>query len=301
MNVDYQQLEALAYIIDAQSFEKAAIRLCITQSAISQRLRQLEKQLGQRLVIRTNPPTLTDAGVQALKYFRQVSHLQQDLLDTLTRSNDAGRTSIAIGSNADSLATWLLDALTPLLEQEKIFIEIKIDDQDRTHELLRNGDVIGCISASSVPIQGCNCIPLGVMTYRCLVSKEFKARYFPKGVDAESIMASPCVEFNHKDDLQRQYLARYFEGGYPTQRHRVPSTESFLGFIARGYGWGMVPDVQSQEYLESGRVIELVDGNTLDTPLYWHIWNLRTALSRELTDALRSEAAKVLTPIALVT
>ncbi len=298
MMIDYPQLEAVAQIIDAQSFEKAAERLCITQSAISQRLRQLEKQLGQRLIIRANPPTLTEAGVQVLKYFRQVSHLQRDLLDTLAGSDDEGRTTIAIGSNADSLATWLLDALTPLLEQEKVFVEIKVDDQDRTHELLRNGDVIGCISASSEPIQGCNCIPLGVMTYRCLVSPGYKKRYFPHGVNAAALLAAPCVEFNHKDDLQRQYLTRYFGGGYPAVRHRVPSTESFLDFIARGYGWGMAPDVQSLPWLTSGKVIELVEGNVMDIPLYWHIWNLRTSLSRELTEALRAEAEKVLTPIA---
>lgn len=297
MNIDYPQLEALAHIIDAQSFEKAAERLCITQSAISQRLRQLEKQVGQRLIVRSNPPTPTEAGTKALKYFRQVSLLQQDFLNTLAGSQSEGRTSIAIGANADSLATWLLDALAPLLEQEKLFVEIKVDDQDRTHDLLRNGDVIGCISASSKPIQGCNCIPLGIMTYRCLVSPSFKQRYFPRGVDVNSLLAAPCVEFNHKDDLQRQYLARYFNDIYPAVRHRIPSTESFIDFIARGYGWGMAPDIQSQPWLTSGKVVELVEGNTMDIPLYWHIWNLRTSLSRELTAALQAQSEKVLTPI----
>lgn len=297
MSIEIPQLEAVAQIIDAQSFEKAAERLCITQSAISQRLRQLETQLGQRLIIRSSPPTLTDAGVKILKYYRQVSHLQEDLLSNLAGSYDDGIASVAIGSNADSLATWLLDALTPLLNNGKTFVEIHVDDQDRTHDLLRDGTVVGCISASAAPIQGCNCIPLGVMTYRCLVSPDYKKRYFPTGINRESMLAAPCVEFNHKDDLQREYLSRYFGGGYPQVRHRVPSTESFLEFIARGFGWGMAPDVQSKQWLKAGKVIELVEGNTLDIPLYWHIWNLRTTLSRTLTDALCTEAAKVLTPI----
>ncbi|WP_250655844.1 LysR family transcriptional regulator ArgP [Alkalimarinus coralli] len=297
MNIELSQLEAVAQIIDAQSFEKAAERLCITQSAISQRLRQLETQLGQRLIIRSGPPKLTEAGVKILKYYRQISHLQDDLLNNLAGNADNGVASISIASNADSLATWLLDALTPLLSKGKTFIEVHVDDQDRTHDLLRDGTVVGCISASSAPIKGCNCIPLGVMTYRCLVSPEYKRRHFPSGVDRDAMLAAPCVEFNHKDDLQRQYLAQYFKGGYPDIRHRVPSTESFLDFIARGFGWGMVPDVQSRQWINEGKVIELVHGNTLDIPLYWHIWNLRTTLSRSLTDALCTEAAKVLTPI----
>jgi LysR family transcriptional regulator (chromosome initiation inhibitor) len=297
MSIETPQLEAVAQIIDTQSFEKAAERLCITQSAISQRLRQLETHLGQRLIIRSNPPTLTKAGVKILKYYRQVSHLQTDLLSNLAGNNDDGVASISIGSNADSLATWLLDALTPLLNNGKTFVEVHVDDQDRTHDLLRDGTVVGCISASSAPIQGCNCIPLGVMTYRCLVSPAYKQRHFSAGINKEAMLAAPCVEFNHKDDLQRQYLAQYFDGGYPSIRHRVPSTESFLDFITRGFGWGMVPDVQSQKWLNNGSVIELVEGNTLEIPLYWHIWNLRTTLSRTLTEALRNEADKVLTPI----
>ncbi len=59
----------------------------------------------------------------------------------------------------------------------------------------------------------------------------------------------------------------------------------------------MVPDVQSDSWLKSGKVVELVEGNTMDIPLYWHIWNLRASLSRELTAALQIQAGKVLTPI----
>jgi len=135
------------------------------------------------------------------------------------------------------------------------------------------------------------------MTYRCLVSPSFKQQYFPEGVDVNSLMAAPSVEFNHKYDLQRQYLSRYFDAVYPAARHRIPSAESFNDFIARGYAWGMAPDVQSHAWLKSGKVIELVEGNTIDVPLYWHIWNLRTTLSRELTAALQVQAEKVLTPI----
>jgi len=57
--LDYRQLEALAAIISAGNFEKAATQLHITQSAVSQRLRQLEDQVGQILVSRSTPPKAT--------------------------------------------------------------------------------------------------------------------------------------------------------------------------------------------------------------------------------------------------
>lgn len=294
MHIDLGQLEALAHIVDCQSFERAAERLCITQSAISQRLRQLEQSLGQRLLVRSTPPVLTEAGQRAMKYYRQVSHLQQDFMADLSGLDASGRQSIAIGVNADSLATWLLDALAPILAQQNLFVEIKVDDQDRTHELLRSGEVIGCITASDRPVQGCHCVELGVMTYRSLISPAYRTQYFPHGVDAQSMLQAPCVEFNHKDDLQRQYLQRYFNLPYPEYWHRVPSTESFLEFIARGYAWGMVPDVQSWQQRQRGEVEELVPGWTLDIPLNWHIWRMNTRLARQLTEALQRAAEKAL-------
>ena len=46
MMLDFRQLAALAAIVEEQSFDKAAQKLHVTQSAVSQRLKQLEDKLG---------------------------------------------------------------------------------------------------------------------------------------------------------------------------------------------------------------------------------------------------------------
>ena len=45
-NIDYKLLKALDAVVIEQNFERAANRLHITQSAISQRIKLLETQLG---------------------------------------------------------------------------------------------------------------------------------------------------------------------------------------------------------------------------------------------------------------
>ena len=50
---DPDALECLAAIVDEGGFERAARRLSITQSAVSQRLRALETGLGRLLVVRS--------------------------------------------------------------------------------------------------------------------------------------------------------------------------------------------------------------------------------------------------------
>ncbi|WP_163117537.1 LysR family transcriptional regulator, partial [Acinetobacter baumannii] len=59
---DSAALDCLAALADELGFERAALRLAITQSAVSQRLRALEAQVGQPLVVRSRPLRLTEAG-----------------------------------------------------------------------------------------------------------------------------------------------------------------------------------------------------------------------------------------------
>ncbi len=285
--LDLRQLAALAAVIEEQSFDKAAQKLHITQSAVSQRLRQLEDKLGQALVVRSNPIQATRAGQQVLKHYRQVSMLENELLDELSPEQQSGFTRVSIGVNADSLETWFLDAMETLLAEHNLLLDLKIDDQDQTHHLLRTGEVLGCITASPDAMQGCSCIPLGVMPYRCLASPGYMQRYFPQGTTSEGFRTAPVAEFNNKDELQNRYLDKYFgigPGDYP--RHRIPSSETFFEMILRGHACGMVPDQQSQRMREEGRAIDMTPGQYLAIPLYWHVWNLNSDLARALTKSI---------------
>lgn len=293
MKINLSLFETLSAIIEEQSFEGAAEKLCLTQSAISQRLRQLESTLGQTLIIRSTPLVLTDAGHSALRYFQQAKLLQDEYLESVNQTTSEHCT-LHLGVNADSLATWLFDALDELLQKDNVLLHVKVDDQDKTRELMTTGEVMGCISSDPVPIKGCNCFYLGTMTYRCLVSPAFKSQYFSSSPKKEELIQAPAIQFNHKDDLQKNFMERYFNTSDIGVKHRIPSTESYMDLIRRGYGWGMIPDVQSQPLLDSNELTELIPGHTLEIPLYWHIWNLKTQLNQKLTDHIRNFAEQVL-------
>ena len=293
--LDIRQLAALSAIIEEQSFDKAAQRLHITQSAVSQRLKQLEDRLGQTLVIRTNPVQATDAGHQVIKYYRKIAMLQDELFTSLSPDHKEGFTRIAIGINADSLQTWFMDAIAPLLQQQQWLLDMKVDDQEQTHHLLKTGEVIGCITSSPEAMQGCSCIPLGVMPYRCLASPDYIQRYFPEGVTAEGFRKAPVAEFNNKDELQNRFLKTFCNlnpGDYP--KHRVPSSDPYFQMVIRGLACGMIPDQQSVRERTSGAVRELLPGCYLAIPLYWHVWNLKSDHVQQLTRTLTAAASQYL-------
>lgn len=295
--IDYKQLKALSTVIEEQNFEKAALRLHVTQSAVSQRIKQLEEVIGQTLVIRSHPICPTRAGQALLKHYRQIEMLQNEVMSELNPTLQSGHIRLAIAVNADSLATWFLPAVDPILRQHKILFDLKVDDQDQTQQLLRSGEVMGCITSSSSPLQGCHCIPLGVVVYRCLASPEYVNHYLSNGCNRNNLMQAPIVEYNHKDALQHRYLNRFFDlspGDYPT--HRVPSYSAFIDMAVRGFAAGMIPDQQADFHMKTGQLVDINPGYYLSVPLYWHVWNLKTPLENELTDALLKQGKIDLAP-----
>lgn len=293
--LDYPCIEALAAVLREGGFDKAARVLHISQSAVSQRIRSLEDGLGQVLLVRSAPPMATPAGRLLLKHYLQVARLEDDLGALL--SPDAGEKAapLPVGVNQDSLATWFLPALEPFLREEGVLLDCRSDDQDVTHTLLRDGDVLGCVSARSSPMQGCRSTYLGRMVYRLLATPEYVARRFPAGLTREALERAPVLVFNRKDELHLKLLRRALGEEPPALvAHYLPSSEQFSTYIAMGLACGMLPREQSAEILNSGRVVDLAPGHAVEVDLYWHCWNIESRLLARLTDALVTGAASLL-------
>lgn len=135
---DYRTLQALDAVIRERGFERAAQKLCITQSAVSQRIKQLENMFGQPLLVRTVPPRPTEQGQKLLALLRQVELLEEEWLGDEQTGSTPLLLSLAV--NADSLATWLLPALAPVLADSPIRLNLQVEDETRTQERLRRGE-----------------------------------------------------------------------------------------------------------------------------------------------------------------
>ncbi len=282
--LDYKLIEALAMVVREGGFDKAAGALYITQSAVSQRVKLLEEQTGQVLIARTTPPQATLAGRKLLKHYLQVKRLEDDLMEEMNEPGNKGFTSIAVGINADSLAFWLLEAIHPFLLEEKVLLDIRVNDQDQTHRMLKDGEVMGCISTQEQPIQGCRIEYIGRMNYRLIATPEFAARWFPNGFAIENIHRAPALIFDRHDELLHKLLHQAFaEVPASIPSHYVPSVEKYAEFIALGHAYGTLPDQQSAPLLRTGQMIDLVPDCHEPVKLYWHCWNLKSDLLEKLT------------------
>ncbi|GKT24485.1 LysR family transcriptional regulator ArgP [Acidovorax sp. SUPP3334] len=275
MALDSKQCEAFLAVAEAGSFEQAAAALHITPSAVSLRVRALETRLGQPLIVRGRPSRATRAGRQLLQHLQRSRAMEQDLLAGLS-GGDAGDAffAVTLAVNADSLATWLLPALSGALQRERIALELVVDDQEHTHALLQAGLAHACVSAQPHAMRGCTAERLGSMRYRLVASPAFAVQWFgPRGITRASARKAPTVVFNHKDPLQANALLNAFglqASAYPS--HYVPASEPFVTAIRLGLGYGMVPELQIGDAIERGELIDVLPDAATDVPLYWHGW-----------------------------
>ena len=294
MRIPLELVETLAAIVDEGTLDAAAVRLHLTPSAVSQRLKALERQVGRVLLVRSKPARPTEAGRSVLRLARQVALLEHDTWHELgTEGAGAARISVPLAVNADSLATWFLEPLARLVDTRPVVFDLHRDDQDFTAGLLESGTVMGAVTSRARPVAGCRVVPLGVMRYHAVATPAFAAAWLPRGATAEALAAAPVVDFDRRDDLQTAWLTgRGVDPALPP-RHFVPASADFARAIRLGLGWGLLPSFQSRDALASGALVGL-GGASIDVALHWQQWNLRSPLLDAIATEVVDEARAVL-------
>ncbi|GAA3965488.1 LysR family transcriptional regulator ArgP [Allohahella marinimesophila] len=301
--IDYRLLQALSAVLEEGGFERAAHHLFLTQSAVSQRIKQLEAQLGQPVLVRSTPPRATSVGQRLYNHMQQVQQLEAEL----GLSGAPDNMTIRMTVNADSLATWLPAALV-LPEHDTLRFNISVDDQAVGLRQMKQGEVMACLCASAERLNGGSVVPLGKMRYRALASPEFILRHrlhLQDGevaaengspVHRERLAQAPCLVFNRDDPLQHWFLAEV-ANTEPRRIHLCPSSEGFVQSALAGLGYGLMPELQIYQHLSTGRLRDIVPGYVLDTPLYWHHWQTESQVMVALRQSIVSEAARHLYPL----
>jgi LysR family transcriptional regulator, chromosome initiation inhibitor len=288
--LDPRQLEALAAVIRTGSFEAAAAALSVTPSAVSQRVKALEERIGAVLVIREQPARATVAGARIVRHAEELARLERDLaLDLGAAAPEPGRICIAV--NADSLATWMVPALS---EVPDALFDVTVEDQDHTAALLRRGEVAAALTAEAAPLQGCDATPLGALRYVATAAPDFARRWFNQGITADALTKAPVLIFNEKDALQDRWAERVTGRRLRLSGHRLPSSTAFVEAALLGIGWGMNPEPLVREHISAGRLVALVPGTPLDTPLVWQASRIGRSTLAPLTAAVRRAALRAL-------
>lgn len=291
--LDYRGLEALYTVQELQSFEAAAKKLHITQSAVSQRIKSLETHYGEPVLIRVLPFKPTNLGASLIGHFKRINILEKSLEQQLT--NRAMKPHVSIAINRDSLETWFLDLIEHTDIFDNVMLEIIADDQELTLEYLRNGLVSACLSTSEKAISGGIVSFLGNMEYFLVATPGFIKKNFSDKDQEKCLLSASAIKFDKNDKLHERFLERFFcLNGENINFHVVPSVRGFKKYVLLGYGYGLIPKIDILKELKEKQLLQLYKDKTWEIPLYWHSWDIDSPFYKKFNADIVLKARKYL-------
>ena len=125
--MEIRQLRAFVAIAESGTFTAGALRVHVTQAAISMQIRQLETEIGAKVFVRApRHVILTEAGEQLLRRARHILREHDAALDEIAELAGAERGRLRIGSASAMVLTEQLPAILKELRKQHPAAEIAV-------------------------------------------------------------------------------------------------------------------------------------------------------------------------------
>lgn len=140
--MELRQLKYFAKVAETLNFSEAARCLCITQSTLSQQIKQLENELDTPLLVRSSHKvTLTEAGELLLPHVGKILHETQSCAERINDLNKVAAGTLSIGVTY-SFSPILTETLLSFMKQyPKIKLNIYYKPMSELMELLKEREV----------------------------------------------------------------------------------------------------------------------------------------------------------------
>jgi DNA-binding transcriptional LysR family regulator len=250
-------LAAFAAVGRERSFTKAAAKLGVSQSALSQTIRQLEAQLGVRLLTRTTRSVApTEAGQRLLRVLApRLEEIQNEIVSIRDlRARPAG--TVRITATEFAIDTILLPKLTPVLRRNTDLKVEFIVDYGLSNIVAEQYDA-GVRSGEQIA-KDMIAVRIGPDMRMAVVASPayFKGRSEPK--KPQDLVGHNCI--NLRLPTHASLYAWEFERGNRDLRVRVEGqltcngTAQLLNGAIAGLGLAYVPEGMVESHLAKGRL-----------------------------------------------
>lgn len=265
MSFRIEQYRIFNVVANSQSFSKAAESLFMTQSAVSQAIKQLETSINMTLFKRTAKGVeLTEAGNILYKYTSSAMELLETGLLRLESLKTLDDGELKIGAS-DTISSYFL---LPRLEMfHKLYPNIKIKIINRvtseTIDLLKSGKID--IAFGNLPIKDDSIEIVECMTvHDTFVAGNDYLEYKEKVFTRQDISKLPLILLEGKSN-SRKYVDKVFlkSGQVLTASVELGAHELLLQLAKINLGVSCVVREFSEEYLKNGSVFELKQKNPI--------------------------------------
>jgi len=272
--LDFKQLESFVAAVNEGSFSNAADRLQLSQSMVTIHIRNLEKELGTRLLNRTTRSMeLSQDGRVFYGYAREMLKLNRDSILALSRANQDANTLQIVATHF--ISRYYLSDLVIGFNRLHPEINFKFDtsyNSEINSRLETEGSPFAfCnmkLQNSDYAVRHCGVANLVVITPPCEKYRPLLGKPFPAAVFGEA----PMITRSSTSTLQQEFM-RWLKLYLPDTKLKVVAaindTETIKQLVAAGVGISVVAEVAVREYVREGRLLAFPMEGTAPFHLYF--------------------------------
>ena len=264
--LDFRSIETFLWVVKLGSFRGAAQRLNTTQPAISQRIAQLEREMGVKLLNRDHRvASPTPSGRQMMVYAEKLIGLRSEMMAEVG-DRSAMRGVLRLGVAETIVHTWLPRLVKSVNEvYPNLSLEIEVDITPNLSARLLAQEielafVVGPLSASGVHNR-----VLGDYKIGFLASPALGLGNAPVG--RHDLAKFPMITFPRKTQPYEAVRAVFDRPDLPPIRlHASASLATVIHMAIEGLGIAVIPAAIVENELADGR-LQLLDTDVKMTPL----------------------------------
>ena len=269
-----------------KNFHKAAERLYITQSALSQRIRKLEQEIGAVLFVRNRANVgLTESGKRLLAYCNLMSSLESDYLNDIQNDGQIS-TEIRIATFSSLLRSVLIPMFSPLIRKHPgILLDWQWDEMFRLKGYIKEGKSDFVIADYEFNLHNVTCELLGYEENVMIAAKD---------PSHEKGRSDVLLDHDADDDM----TWRFFQFNKITKKVRRSYLSDVYGLID-GVRQGLGRAIVSRHLLDLKEVRIIKKYKPLLTPVYLHYntWPFYSKSQKLVISTLRKESKQYLKQI----
>jgi DNA-binding transcriptional LysR family regulator len=100
MQIERHEIRVLSAVIEEGGFSRAAERLNVSQSAVSQAIANLEHKLNTALLVRGRVPRLTEAGLRLFRFAQTMINEERNALDDISQIKSGALSTLNLAMNS---------------------------------------------------------------------------------------------------------------------------------------------------------------------------------------------------------
>lgn len=256
--MEIRQLRAFVAIAESGTFTAGALRVHVTQAAISMQIRQLETEIGARVFVRApRHVILTEAGEQLLRRARHILREHDAALDEIAELAGAERGRLRIGSASAMVLTEHLPTILKELRKQHPAAEIAVTSG--TSEVLVDQILAGEVDVAfvSLPVD-----ERGIKTER-LSEDQLVAIASPRHKLAKQrtvsayTLAGERLILGERGGNTRRLIDQFFAQAGVTLRvaMELSRQQAIKRMVEEDMGVGIVPLQSVKDEVEKGKLI----------------------------------------------